>query len=374
MEQHSKSKKFYETVKDDFKSQNLRDQYRKELTEVKEFYFTEDRKKRFQQFGKLKRAFFVVIWSIEAMFYKLSFFRRILLFLGIILIIIDGTVIFEFGESVRTSNTGTALLGGLLLIFLLLLEIKDKLFVRSEIDIAKKVQASLLPKEKHHIEDWKIWLYSKPANDVGGDLIDIQKVSENRVDISLGDVSGKGLGAALLMSKLQATLRALATESGSIAELLNRVNRIIKEDTPANSFSSLIHLSLDTNGNEITYVNAGQTRPLILDNQRVTLLEKGELALGLTGKHEFSEKKLTLESNQYLILYSDGVTEAVNENDEFFDLEGIITELEKYSDISASELGNNLIKAIDSFTGDAKLHDDITIAVVTRETSNGKAK
>lgn len=370
MGNNSNSKKFYETVKDDFKSQDIRDQYRKELSEVKEFYFTEDRKKRYQKFGKLKRAFFLVVWSIEAMFYKLSPFRRILLILGIILIIIDSSTFFEFGGgSAMVSTGGTALLGGLLLLFLLLLESKDKLFVKSEIYVAKKVQASILPKEDHQFNDWKIWLYPRPANDVGGDLVDIQEVGKDRVDISLGDVSGKGLGAALLMCKLQATLRALAPESPSIAGLLNKVNKIIKRDTPANSFSSLIHLSFNKNESELTYVNAGQTRPLLLEDNRVTLLEKGELALGLTSSHQFSEKYLSLSDKQYLVLYSDGVTEAVNENAEFLQLEGFINELEKYTDVTPSELGKHLIKAIDSFIGEAKLHDDITIAIISRNSS-----
>jgi len=122
------------------------------------------------------------------------------------------------------------------------LELKDKLHAKTELEEGRSVQNALMPEENPKVDGWDIWLYTRPANDVGGDLLDFTKISENNYGISLGDVAGKGLSAALLMAKLQSTIRAIVPDYISLSEFGNKLNHIFCRDSLPKLFSSLIYI------------------------------------------------------------------------------------------------------------------------------------
>jgi len=127
-------------------------------------------------------------------------------------------------------NINVRSLGFVILLVILLLELKDKLVATDELAVGRAVQIAMLPRDNPVVSGWEIWLYTHPANEVGGDLVDYIKMDSDRWGIAIGDVAGKGLGAAMLMSKLQATLRALAPGFQELSDLGSEVNRIIYRD------------------------------------------------------------------------------------------------------------------------------------------------
>ncbi|MCF8267288.1 MAG: serine/threonine-protein phosphatase [Ignavibacteriales bacterium] len=356
MEKESRGKKFIHTVKGDLNSNSFRDELDKELFDIKEYYLSEEQKLRYRAFGGFKKAIYLTGWSLEALFYKLSSFRRIILLIGIFLIIISN----QKGQTINGQNV----IGLIFLLFLLVLEIKDRLLYSDELNIAKKVQSSLLPAQEHRLGNWNIWLYSKAAIEVGGDLIDIQNINENSAHISLGDVSGKGLGAALLMSKLQATIRALLPLYKTPSELVSAVNDIIKRDTSPGNFASLLHFKINYDSGVAEYVNAGHNPPIIIRGEELTEEEKGDLAVGLKTGAEYSLKQIDLSKGGTLVLYSDGVTETCNEDMRLFGLPRFLAILRKYKDLDPKDLCSKIVSGIEIYRGKVNASDDVSIAII----------
>jgi len=145
----------------------------------------------------------------------------------------------------------TTLLSGIIFLFIIALELKDKLHAKSELEEGRAVQKALMPETIPDVAGWDIWLYTKPANDVCGDLLDFLKLSEEKVCISIGDVAGKGLSAALLMAKLQSTIRAIVPDYNSLMELGEKINRIFCRDSLPKLFASLVYVELDVTSGKI---------------------------------------------------------------------------------------------------------------------------
>jgi len=192
------------------------------------------------------------------------------------------------------------------------------------------------------------------------------KIDENRFGFSLGDVAGKGLAAALFMAKLQSTIRAIAPDYSSLAELAQKINRIFCRDSLPNRFASLIYLELKAEENTVRLINAGHLPPLLLKNGKIEEMQKGEPALGLMKNAEYSEKKLSLEPGSFIIIYSDGLTEARNEKGEFYGLRYMKEILSSVKHLSATEVGEKIIDKVDRFIGDARRHDDLSLMVLKR--------
>ncbi|MBU2506716.1 MAG: PP2C family protein-serine/threonine phosphatase [Bacteroidetes bacterium] len=303
--------------------------------------------------GSVSRGIRAFFWILKALILKLTPFRRLLFFLGIAILLLE-----------TTDSNNRTLIGLFLLIFLILLELKDKLFARGELEEGRKVQLSLLPEEIPKVEGWSIWLYSQPAKEVGGDLIDFLQISEKSFGVVLGDVSGKGLGAALLMAKLQATIRALAPEFNSLSTLGSKVNSIFYRDISANSFASLIYAAIESKSGKLKLFNAGHLPPIIKRGKSIEELSKGSLALGLADKSHYEEKEIELSSGDYLIFYSDGITESQNAFAEFYGKERLIKLIEKSEPLEPEILGNKILNSVSLFRNDDPRQDDLSIAIL----------
>jgi sigma-B regulation protein RsbU (phosphoserine phosphatase) len=209
-------------------------------------------------------------------------------------------------------------------------------------------------------------LFTRSANDVGGDLVDYLPLGEQRFGIVLGDVAGKGLPAALLMAKLQSTLRALAAEESSLAELGQKMNRILCRDGLPNRFATMVYLDVGARSGWVRVLNAGHLPPLVLRGTTLEELPNGAMALGMFPDATFSEQRVDLADGEVLIVFSDGLTEAMNGNDEFFGDERLRARLPALARMEAQGIGTQVVAAVDEFVGDARPHDDLSLVVLRR--------
>jgi hypothetical protein len=345
--------------------EEIKSAVKKDFQDLKDFYLEPERVARLQKMGRFQRWFFMTIWLAKSLFLKLTPIRRLLVIISLVLIL--PTIDFTF-ESVNIHFTSNLkIVGGLMLLFVLALELKDKLVAKDELAAGRSLQLALLPGAKPNIPGWDVWLYSRPANDVGGDLIDHLQIADHRHALSLGDVSGKGLPAALLMSKLQATIRALANECETMTNLGHCINNIFHRDGVSQSFASLVYLELEEDRGEISLLNAGHPPPLYWQEGSLKQLSKGNMALGLKKETEFGVQSLKLQAGEYLIIYSDGVTEAQNGEGEFYELNRLKEVIKSKAQRSAQQLGQKILKEVKEFIGETPVYDDLSIIILKRQ-------
>jgi sigma-B regulation protein RsbU (phosphoserine phosphatase) len=335
---------------------------RRTLAELEAFYLSAARRQRLAGMGTVRRWVYFAAWLLKSLFLRLTPVRRVLLLLGLVF-----TVSFRFSASasgVQVSNTPAA--GIALVLLVLLLELKDKLLARDELAAGRAVQLALLPAHPPGLTGWDIHLYTRSANDVGGDLVDWQDLGEGCVGLAVADVSGKGLGAALLMARLQATLRALAPDVAALPELGARANRIFRRDGLPNSFATLVYLELTAGRGTVTLLNAGHMPPLVLRRGSLDELPRGGPALGILPEVRFDEQRIDLQPGETLVVCTDGVTEAMNEAGDFFGEERLRPLVAPAAGLAAERVAARIVEAVDRFVGRAPAHDDVSLAVVRR--------
>ena len=355
--------KMGKTILEDLKKGNFKTTITQDFKDLMEFYISEERKKRLEEMGVIKKYFFMFVWLMKSLFFKLTPVRRILIVISIVLITISDKT--GVNDNIQISH-GTDLLGFILLLFVLMLELKDKLLAHYELQAGKYVQDELMPEQSPEIPGWSVWLYTRPANDVGGDLLDFLKVTDERYGIALGDVSGKGLRAALLMAKLQSTLRALLPDFVSLSKLGTKINQIFFRDSLSNVFASMIYIELNPANGRISYINAGHMPPVVLKESSIEQLPKGDAALGIMNKAKYKENNLKLNKDELLIVYSDGITEARNEAGDFYGEERFLNLIKGFTKYTPQEAGNILLNEIEKFTLNTRPNDDVSIIILKR--------
>ncbi|MCX7874660.1 MAG: SpoIIE family protein phosphatase [Melioribacteraceae bacterium] len=250
--------------------------------------------------------------------------------------------------------------------------ISERERLKKELEIAAKVQLSLLPKEEPKINGYDISAISIPAIEAGGDYFDFVKLSGNKIGIAIGDVSGKGVGAAIYMTLTKGILQAHAEEDISPKNVLAKVNRLLFKTIEKNTFVSMFYAILDFQQHIISYARAGHT-PGILTNKNTggtkLLLSKG-MALGLEEGNVFNatliEDNFTINTGDVFVLYTDGITEAMNEKHEQFGEERFLKLIEKNRNLSSKEIINIVIKEVKIFADNFPQYDDITIIIIKR--------
>ena len=247
-----------------------------------------------------------------------------------------------------------------------MLELKDKLLAKDEIQIARQVQIALQPREHPDIPGWAVWSYSRPANDVGGDLVDYVALDGFRHGIVLGDVAGKGLGAALLSSKLQATLRALVPDAPSLDDLAGRLNKILYQDGLDNRFATLFYAELEHNSGQIRYLNAGHNPAFLVGAGDIRELGPSSYPLGMFPETNYEEHASSLEPGDLLLVYSDGLNELENEHGEEFGMQRLRALLPELRDLPPADVGRRILSEAERFLGEARPRDDLSLVVVVR--------
>jgi phosphoserine phosphatase RsbU/P len=349
----------------DFREGRLERTFKRTFTDLKEFYLDANSRDRLQGERRFRRSVFLAVWLLKSLFLKLTPARRVLLAFSVLFM----TQAIDIGwRSAATQHISVRFpfLGIAILLIVLMLELKDKLLAREELEAGRAVQQALMPDASPAIPGWDVWLFTRSANDVGGDLVDHVPLGGPRHGLVLGDVAGKGLPAALLMAKLQSTLRALAADEPSLAALGGKMNRILCRDGLPNRFATLVYLDLADRSGAVRLLNAGHLPPLILRATAVEEFPGGSAALGMMPEAGYVEQRVDLANGEALIVFSDGLTEAMNGEEEFFGDERLRAQLPGAAGLAAEVIGRRVVAAVDSFVGDARPHDDLSLVVLRR--------
>jgi sigma-B regulation protein RsbU (phosphoserine phosphatase) len=337
----------------------------REFRDLYRFYLDAETRDRLEGMWRIQRAFWLLGWLSKSLLLKLSPARRVLLILAIVLSIMGWTSVTIAGYAIQYDLRPW---GCLLLLFILMLELKDKLVAKNEIQFGRQVQQALMPERHPEIESWSVWSCSVPANDIGGDLVDYIDLPPERLGIALGDVAGKGLGAALLSAKLQASLRAVGPESTSLDELGTRMNFILNQDGLDNRYATLFYVEISGGSGHMRYLNAGHNPPFVLRNSgQVEELPASSFPLGMLPEAAYEEGSIDLAPGELMLIYSDGLTEATNSDNEEFSPERIRSLLPELNLAGVEEAGKMLLDEVRSFMGPEHPHDDLSIVLLRRE-------
>jgi serine phosphatase RsbU (regulator of sigma subunit)/pSer/pThr/pTyr-binding forkhead associated (FHA) protein len=237
----------------------------------------------------------------------------------------------------------------------------------NELEQAAIIQRGLLPSEAPVLPGLQLAGYNAACRTVGGDYYDFIPYEDGRVAIALGDVSGKAMPAALLMTSLHARVRVLAEEPPDVAQLMTRLNRITASSCPSNRFISFFFSVLDARTGELSYSNAGHNPPIMVrrDNS-IEYLDGGGLIMGIFGNSRYEAYRARLEPGDLLLLYSDGVTEAVNAAGEEFQEHRLIDVLRANRQRSSQEIITAVRDEVSAFTAGTAAADDLTLVAARR--------
>jgi hypothetical protein len=359
-----------ERVLDDVNKRGVHHEVRRTFGDLETFYLSEKTRQRLRAKSPIVRWLFRFGWLMRGLLMKLTPARRVLLASALLLLFM-GIERYPVNDEVVVVNYG--IFGQVLLVIVLMLELKDKLIARDELEAGRAVQLALMPQRSPVVPGWDVWTYTEPANDVGGDLVDYVPIGEGRHAIALGDVAGKALPAALLAVKLQATIRALIPQFEQLGDLGAGINRILVRDGLTNRFATLVYLVVGEHAGDVRVLNAGHLPPYIARANTLDELPRGSIALGIMDAASFAESHVHLEPGDVLVVYSDGVTEAINTAGEFFGDERLRGAIQAAAGQPASEIGARILRSLESFVGDAPTHDDVSVIVLRRESSNESA-
>lgn len=239
--------------------------------------------------------------------------------------------------------------------------------IQKEMKLAYKIQMGLLPQEAPDIAGYDIWGRSIPAKAVGGDYYDFVRLDDDRVGICLGDVSGKGMPAALLMANVHATLRGQILQGLCPKDCLKSSNEHLVPSMDPGRFVTLFYAALDGATGEVCYANAGHNYPFLFQaGKEAVRLEIGGVALGCLKTASYSEGRLTMAPGDILLLYSDGITEAVDKADSLFGEERLAEVVTANREATAEHLIERIVDAVRLHSGEAAQMDDMTAVVVRR--------
>ena len=242
---------------------------------------------------------------------------------------------------------------------LFLKERLEKERMSNELKDAQNIQTNLFPKEFPEVPGFNISGICLPCLEVGGDWFDFIPLQDGRVGIVLADVSGKGMGAALLMSSTRSLLRLVANTGKSPEEVLGQINEILIKDFPSTRFVTMIYALFDPKEQTLVFANAGHLNPLFINSSAINFLETPDgLPLGIAGS-SFSECKIKFTPRSRLVLYTDGVTEAMNSSSEEYGAERLIKHLANpFSTIQS------IVEDVQSFVKGEKQSDDVTVVMI----------
>ena len=268
---------------------------------------------------------------------------------------------------VWADGAGWLAIGFVLVNLLVLLEVADRLSLKNDLEVAREIQLAMLPQRTHAIRGIEAAGRTRPANTVGGDCYDILRLPDGRLLLMLGDVSGKGSPAALLMALAIAMLRTLAAEDLPLVGLMERLNRLVYEQTPGSRFITMFVAAIEPATWTLTYINAGQTPPLLRRRTgAIEPLTTGGIALGMFDRATYEAAELTLGPGDLLVAYSDGVTEAESPAGVPFDEAGLRHLVEAHHEDGLDDLGEAIVAAVVAHADSARLADDLTVLAARR--------
>jgi serine phosphatase RsbU (regulator of sigma subunit) len=250
-------------------------------------------------------------------------------------------------------------------------EVLIKLRMEDDLSSARDLQMSMLPATCPEVEGYQIAASSTPAREVGGDFFDFFKIGEGKLGLIIGDVTGKSVSGALIMSASRSVFRMLSEEELSVGETMMRANRRIKKDIKSGMFVALLYAVHDVEDGSVGLCSAGQTQPLLLSAKtaEATLVETvgDTFPLGILDEANYEETQLQMEPGDKVVYYTDGIVEAMNKHEDMYGFERLHEVINSSPAETAEALMNDIIKSVSDFTGAAPQHDDLTIIVVSAD-------
>jgi sigma-B regulation protein RsbU (phosphoserine phosphatase) len=319
---------------------------------------------------------YVVKEFFWAVLEKLSPARRVLLLAALIMLVFpsNGFSYQDAAHEFHVVEFDFHFFGGLLLLVLLMLEIGDRVVMKRDLQIAREIQTWLLPGAPPQIPGISVAYATRPANTVAGDYYDVfprpgKTNEENRVVFAVADVAGKSIPAAMLMATFQASLKTLSTAQVALPELVANMNRYACSNSQGGlRFTTAFLAEYDAARRIFQYINAGHNNPILRRaNGSIERLDVGGLPLGIQPEAKYESASVTLAPGDWLIIFTDGLVEAVNARDEEFDEPRLLSALEAGVATAPKELLDQLMANLDLFVGSTPQHDDVTCLLLKAE-------
>ena len=304
-----------------------------------------------------------------AVFEKLSPARRVLLLVSLVMLILPHAGFQNSGEGGKayTVEFDLHFWGGLVLLLLLILEIGDRVVMKRDLQIAREIQTWLLPGAAPQIPGLAIAYATRPANTVAGDYYDVfprpgKTNEDNRVVLAVADVAGKSIPAAMLMATFQASLKTLSTAQVALPELAANMNRYACSNSQGGlRFTTAFLAEYDPVRRTIHYINAGHNNPILRRTSgQIERLTVGGLPFGIMPEATYDSATLTLEPGDWLVVFTDGLVEAVNARDEEYGEVRLLSAIEAGRSVEPADLLRRLMNDLDIFVGNTPQHDDVT--------------
>jgi serine phosphatase RsbU (regulator of sigma subunit) len=280
-----------------------------------------------------------------------------------------GIIIHRIVEGKIAEEWGMGTIGATLRKQRLEQEIRERERVEQELRVARNIQQASLPEEVPSLEGWQISPYYQPAREVGGDFYDFLELEDGQLGLVVGDATGKGVPAALVMASARSMLRAIAQASDySPGDVLARVNDALIADIPSNMFVTCFYAVLDPKSATLSYANAGHDLPYLLRNNAAEELRARGMPLGLMPGMGYEENEIVLEEGEAALFYSDGLVEAHNPKGEMFGFPRLRELIGEHGEESSLE--DLLLEELYSFVGEGwEQEDDITLLTLRRSAS-----
>lgn len=321
-----------------------------------------------RKLSRWKRPFRVAGRLFWAMMNKLTPARRVLFLAAVILLLLSG---MKFQYNQYSTEINFDVLAALLFLLLLSLELADKVVMKRDLEIAREIQAWLVPSEPPSISGAEIAFHTRPQNSVAGDYYDAfyplnDAASGGKLMMVMADVAGKSVPAALLMATLQASLRTLASSGIPLVQLAERLNLYAcAHSLGGQRFTTAIIAEYDPTTRHLEYVNAGHNAPVLRRaNGPFVRLESSSLPFGISPEAPFSSASVTLQPGDILVLFTDGVVEAFNSAGEEFSDSRWLNVILSLPRLSAQDTLRQLMKSVEDFVGATRQSDDITCLVL----------
>ena len=365
--------KFWQRVTDGMRLNELWKQFQADARSSYRLYSHEVDSTRTAGVGRGKHFFNVAGQFFWAIIEKLTPARRVLLLIALVLLLGPS------GQATWQSSSGemkflafdSHFWGGLLLLALLVLEVADRVVMKRDLQIAKEIQAWLLPANPPSVPGLEIAFATRPANTVAGDYYDVfsrpsSTSSGTTFLIAIADVAGKSIPAAMLMATFQASLKTLAISTDSVTELIGRMNTYACTNSQnGRRFTTTFLAEYDPATRGLTYVNAGHNAPVLRrQTGAIERLETGGIPLGINENVAYESGTVTLQSGDWLVIFTDGVVEAENVRAEEYGESRLLAMLHANIALAPSMLLNTIMLDLDRFVGGAPQHDDVTLLLL----------
>ena len=247
----------------------------------------------------------------------------------------------------------------------------EKQRMEEELSIARDLQLSMLPATCPQVPGFTIAATSTPAREVGGDFFDFIEMSEGKLGLVVGDVTGKSVSGALVMAASRSVFRLLSEEKFAVGDIMIRANKRIKKDIKSGMFVALLYAVLDGRNKILSLCSAGQTQPIYFSSRtgEVRLQETlgDKFPLGILEESDYQETQLKLEPGDRVVFYTDGIVEAMNEKQEIFGFDRLLEVVQSSRSTTAEALLKEVLSRVAEFVGEAPQHDDLTVIVVSVE-------